>query len=79
MLPRAAGLQLVDQPGDLQVGRAQRRLPGEPGVERAGEVGVADPVDVAEVDEDQVGVVLLDHRQRRVHGITSGAWPEIGM
>ena len=42
-------------------------MAGDPRVEGPGEVGVADPVDVAEVDEDQVGVVLVDHRQRRVH------------
>ncbi len=66
VLPAPAGLQHVDEPADLVVDGGQRGPPG--GLERrTGEVGVADAVAVAEVDEDQVGVELVDHRQRGVH------------
>ena len=75
--PRAGALQLVDEPADLDVGRGQRR--GAGGLQRgAGQVGVADPVDVAEVDEHHRGVELVDHRERRVHRGGIGGVPGDG-
>ena len=67
VLPAAAGLELVDEAAHEGVGGDQREASRD--LERgAGQVGVPEPVDVAEVDEHQVRVDLLEHVERGLHG-----------
>ena len=53
----------------------ERRAAGGLEPERPGEVAVPDPVDVAEVDEHQVRVDLVEHRQRGLHRELVGRVP----
>ncbi len=67
VLPAAGVAQHLLEVADQRVGVGQRRPPRRPETRGAGGVSVPEAVDVAEVHEDQVGVVLGDHLHGGLH------------